>query len=460
MCRRPSPSLALAYHVWPAKDQIRYYALTDRTWQNQDLCPRALSRPWRGKLRTDIAVNNSRLAVAAGETIYSYRFVAPRVSARLEAPRVHFECSFKLESPPGLARDVTSISFLPDGGLDRTLCVGYADGLLERISIPIVDASKENARLGLLDRAVYGIHSGELVQSLVVNNSHLLALSASGTATLIPLSTAEDLVTASTVHLAAKSWAALLTPTHALFGTSSPTPLAAHSLLSTGLSSSPNAILSPGPKANPRSPVYDICGTPPGAPWGASDAIVVSGWFDGLVRVHDLRSSSRLSKDTTTEIPSALKPVMHFWDPWSYEPIYAVAFGGGACAHVAAGSARHSLVAFWDVRAATTVTSHTLSGAAKAGKNARRSSGWSVYAPGSESSSPVYALHMESSRVFGATQSAPFVLDFGPGVGPGTYDALPPIQEQRGGSWGNPGRKGDAFSGKVIKYYHSSGRDH
>jgi hypothetical protein len=38
-------------------------------------------------------------------------------------------------------------------------------------------------------------------------------------------------------------------------------------------------------------------------------------------------------------------------------------------------------------------------------------SGWSVYAPGNDRS-PVYTVILESSRLFGATESRPFVYDF------------------------------------------------
>jgi hypothetical protein len=50
---------------------------------------------------------------------------------------------------------------------------------------------------------------------------------------------------------------------------------------------------------------------PPASPWGASDQIIVSGWFEGLVCVHNMRASPA--------------PMLTFADPWSLEPIYTVA---------------------------------------------------------------------------------------------------------------------------------------
>jgi hypothetical protein len=83
--------------------------------------------------------------------------------------------------------------------------------------------------------------------------------------------------------------------------------------------------------------------------------------------------------------------VLTLANSWSIEPIYSVSSGGGAGSHIAAGSARHSLVSFWDVRSPA--------------------GGFSVHAPLNDPS-PVYSLILESSRLFGVTQSRPFVLDF------------------------------------------------
>ena len=90
-------------------------------------------------------------------------------------------------------------------------------------------------------------------------------------------------------------------------------------------------------------------------------------------------------------------------DPWSYEAIYSLSSGGGTGMNIAAGSARHSVVAMWDVRSSMR--------------------GWSVHAPGDDPS-PVYSLILDGSRCFGATERRAFVLDFGPGVGTETYPSV------------------------------------
>jgi len=84
--------------------------------------------------------------------------------------------------------------------------------------------------------------------------------------------------------------------------------------------------------------------------------------------------------------------------------VYSVAQGGGASAHVLAGSSRHGIVRVWDVR--------------------QPKAGWSAFSPGKDAS-PVYAMAMEASRVFGVTEARTFVLDFDPAVRPADYPPTP-----------------------------------
>ena len=149
--------------------------------------------------------------------------------------------------------------------------------------------------------------------------------------------------------------------------------------------------------------------------------------------MHDLRSSSRITLDNPNpHNPASLLPVLSLYDSFSFEPIYAVACGGGSTSHIEVGTARHSVIAFWDVR--------------------RPTQGCRVHAPGNDSTL-VYSTHLESSRLFGTTQSRPFVYDFGPGITNATY---PQIRNRSGiGAYGlKSSRKGIGYY--VTKYHHRS----
>jgi len=181
-----------------------------------------------------------------------------------------------------------------------------------------------------------------------------------------------------------------------------------------------------------QNAVYGITRAPPSSPWGSSPQILVSGWYDGPVRCYDLRSSSRFASHPTTPMtqrdPAPLRPMLRLHDPWSYESTYSVSCGGGSGSFIAAGSARHSVVSFWDVRFPA--------------------AGWSVHAPHNDRS-PVYQVILESSRLFAATESRPFVYDFGPGVTKETYPHLSPSQANR-----LRHKKGSSVDYYTTKYHH------
>ncbi|KAH9969523.1 hypothetical protein BC827DRAFT_1120733 [Russula dissimulans] len=429
---RPSKSLAKSLSLWRPLTQVKYHTLSDKSWDKQCFIARPLSRPWKGKLQPLLAINESRLFVAAGQTVYSYAFTPSEHEGA--TPGISFEVSYLLSRRDTTRNDITSLACAPDGGADRTLIIGFELGELQRVRLPPCNAGQVDLPVDASFRTPLREHSscGELIEALSVSGNSLLSLSANGKAGLFDLSSPSSPVPTirHTIDLDTRGWSALLSTTasspFAAFGTSSDTPLTIHAITPTSISQTPTQTLRASKPLQPDSDpedverptaVYGIATAPPASPWGASDQIIVSGWFDGLVRVHDRRESC----------PG---PTLTFADPWSFEPIYAVACGGGGGAHIAAGSARHSVVAFWDVRVATR--------------------GWSVHAPGNDVS-PVYSIILESSRLFGATQSRPFVYDFGSAVRPETYPSLPISRGIDGLSY----KKGwDRIGFYVTKYDH------
>jgi hypothetical protein len=449
-------------------------------------------QPWRGKLQPLMAVSPSRLVVAAGSDLYSYVFEPPR--AGNEAPRVRFECLYHLREPGAPRLDVTGAAFVPDGGDNQTICMGFEDGILELVTLPSPPAAEKELVVPSDCRSPLEIDAGDLIESLCSCSSDILSLSLSGRATFLSLASSLPSSSSSssslssnsslsafpytTLELDGRGWSSHLnssasTP-YAAFGTSSPTPLVLHALVSDGFSRTPLAILGAGNNVSSRqSAVYGITRTPSGAPWGGEDQVIVSGWYDGLVRVHDLRTPSYSAPGED----ASFDPVLKLYDPWSTEPIYSVAAGGGSGSHIAAGSARHSVVSFWDVRASASalLPSPAVDASSLAPSplsDANRKHGFSIHGPGNDPS-PVYSLILESSRLFAATQSRAFVYDFGPGVTTSTYPPLPTDtnfvipngNENRGGNRSrallNDGLKRpkqwDGVGYYVTKYSHNRG---
>jgi WD40 repeat protein len=403
--------------LWSPFAQVKYHTLSDRSWEKQRFVARPLSRPWRGKLQPLLAINDSRLFVAAGHTLYSYAFISSDHDGT--SPGISFEASYDFSLQEAPRNDITSLACAPDGGSDSTLFVGFEDGEIQRVNVPPCNPGQLDVPVDSSFRTPFHFHDGDLIEALAMSGDTLLSMSTNGKAGLLNLSCVSS--APHMINLDTRAWSALLCTSFAAFGTSSDTPLAVHSITQNYISPTPTVVLRASKQQcdsdfERPSAVYGIASAPPASPWGASDQILVSGWFDGHVRVHDMRSS--------------IAPTLTFADPWSFEPVYAVACGGGGGAHIAAGSARHSVVAFWDVRVA--------------------SRGWSVHAPGNDVS-PVYSIILESSRLFGATQSRPFVYDFGPDIRPETYPSLPRTH----GNDGLKYKKGlDHIGFHVTKYDH------
>ncbi|KAH9480308.1 hypothetical protein JR316_0006906 [Psilocybe cubensis] len=473
---RPAPSLTAARAHWCPHTRVRFDALTDAAWSAAlaqapalaSFIARPLSRTWAGKLQPVLALSPARLVVAAGSTLYSYAFGASG-TGESAAPRVYAEGAVSLLKTPERPRNITAITFVEDGAQDRTLDVAFQDGSVERVYLtPTSDDS--GSSLSFTRYTLPPIPHSDFIESFSAHSTTQLSLSANGTASLHSTTSPSPSSPTSSISLATRSWTALLSLTsstpYTAFGSSSRTPLAVHALSSTGaLLPRPLALLHTARTADlpadrlPSSAVYGLARGPIGAPWGASPMVLAAGWYDGKVRVYDLRAADRCSPfpfssspssplstsrtPTPTPPPAPLRPMLTLADRWSPEPIYALACGGGGgAAHIAAGTARHSVVAFWDARAASVPVSYldASSGAGSSSfdvhanatavgtsgvnvngtdKSAAQGQpqpqmpgrGWSVHAPGNDAS-PVYALALESARVWGVTQSRPFVYDF------------------------------------------------
>lgn len=364
------------------------------------------------------------LLVAAGHTIYVYPVTDSSSLINDGAPGISCQSSYTFTNNRW---EITSLTFIPYDPLERTVVVGFEDGHIERFFLSPFPKNQPSS-LTIERTSTLGLRSMDRIESLSCSDSMLLSLSSSGIAGLCNLSSESRLVHAISIDW--RSWSSFLSMKSSMpfaaFGTTSPSPLVVHAVTPSAISPAPFAILHPTPE---RSAVYDITDAPPSAPWGSSKQVIVSGWFDGVVRVHDMRSARRYSGVSGS--PAPLRPVLTLRDPWSDEPIYSVSCGGGSSSFVAAGTARHSVVAFWDIR--------------------RPTEGWSVHAPGNDPS-PVYSLILESSRLFGVTQSRPFVLDFGPGVTKQTYPLLPPSTSSQRDSLQ---LKEDGIGYHVAKYNHS-----
>jgi hypothetical protein len=237
-------------------------------------------------------------------------------------PGVVFEASYQLNSHGDAPRNyITSLACAQDSGADRTLFVGFENSELQRVRPPPCNPGQVDLPIDASFRTFFDFHNGDLIEALAVSGDSLLSLSSNGKAGLLNIaSPAPSSSVPHMIDLDTRAWSALLSTSASApftaFGTSSDTPLTIHAITPTSISVTPTMVLCTSQHQDKSAlerptAVYRIATAPPASPWGASDHIIVSGWFEGLVCVHDMRAS--------------LAPMLTFADPWSFEPIYTVA---------------------------------------------------------------------------------------------------------------------------------------
>jgi len=373
LVHHPRPTITQRVAGTP-REQAKYDYLVDHAWHSRSYLARAITEPWP-RMRPVLALSRSYLAIGAGEQVVLFPLHGAAYHGQLNPPtayRIHARDT---------RRDISALAFVPDGGDGRTLLVGRADGLVQRLQFSADGRTfQPTARY---DHPASGVLSLSLVGDT--------AILAARNGTLSVLALRSPWQQPATMQVQSKPWAVHLHPgrTSVAVGSVGANPLHVYPLTPSGLLSS-HALVLAGPAR--QSAVYGICHASDGSLWGSgSSQVLISGWYDGLTRLHDLRQRGRT-------------PVLSLDDPWDDSPVYSVAAGGGGSWHIAAGSSRHGIVRIWDVR--------------------QPKAGWSAFSPGKDAS-PVYALVMESSRLFGVTEARAFVMDFDPSIHHTDYPPTP-----------------------------------
>lgn len=326
------------------------------------------------------------MVISSGSELTTYTFAGSRAlpveeaCARPQAFRDRYgrTCHEQLGRHP---HDIITALACEEGTGD--IVVGHVSGLLQKCRI----TAQRGRRPEILSTSRYS-HSRCAVQALDTTKSGLLACVSSqkgGAVSLYKL--ASPWQEPNTWNLLNKPWSLKLepsskTPHWLAVGQSGPSPLLVYALGEDG---------SPSDKDDPirllgnewSTAVYGFASPPSTSNIGHASQVLVSAWYDGYVRVHDLRRPSR-------------QAVLSLEDPYADVPLYSVACGGGAGCTIVAGTARHGLVRVWDLRAA----------------RSDKTSGSSLFGPGKDSS-PVYGLYMEHDRLFAVTDRRAWMLEFG-----------------------------------------------
>lgn len=201
---------------------------------------------------------------------------------------------------------------------------------------------------------------------------------------------------AKTIPFPTKPWSVHLSPFRSWLavGHSGTAPLSVFQLDSTG---APIAVPSQIAHTSRSTSVYGLTTpSPHSSLFSNPEQTLIAAFYDATTRVYDLRVPSFGSPSDWDAHASDARPpneVVRLVDPWSDDPCYSVGIGGAMGSYVAVGSARNAAVRLFDIRSPA------------------RPSGITAFAPGRDRS-PIYALEMEGSRVWGCTENRGFVLDF------------------------------------------------
>ncbi|CAE6391029.1 unnamed protein product [Rhizoctonia solani] len=391
---RPRPSISLTQHldaISPLR-KARYIHLTDRAWasRNSAIRPLAFNHYPIKDASPHLVATPSMLIIAVANSLHVYSFLNGGTDVRWRG--------YVALHRGGAHDDITGLGALSQANPGRGECVivSLANGKLLRVRLspngePLqatvtAHYTHPAAHITSLSTSQWDSKAG---LALTTALGRLVSLYNTRSPWIEP--TRIEAPTFATVPGKKRNrvWCSLIAQSDSLAITGS-TQLSLHPILPTGLGTQSTVL--PGPAKS--STCYALA-HPPG---GARD-LILSGWHDGFVRMHDLRSG-------------AVELAIH--DPWSDSAVYCVGAGGGSGAHVVAGYSNHGIVAIFDVRSPT--------------------NGYTIYSPVSSLSPPrprngltqVSSLHVEGARIFGTTPHLPFVVDFGPDVTRNTY---PPVKE-------------------------------
>ena len=423
------------HHIWSA----------DLKWGSKSFAVSTLGPPkWIRRQRPILALTEDRVIVSRGQDLQFHNFVFRAGQGHASGALVPGNAlRVKTLSDPETPKlDITGMAAISSTGenslshLGRgtTLYLAREDGTVSRyhVSEPAPSDGRE-AKLNepptasltgryTLPAQSRGVPIKYMASppldtrstSLLRSFFPLLTLSANGMVSLFNAKSPWTAPSSFSLPPGCNPWSAFLSldssSPFAAIGATNPFPLAIFPFENGlgRLSSHPIAVLGDGTNGAVRSPAaYAICRPPSEARgkvsyvWGSSDQIVVSGWHDGVVRVHDMRDSSRASQNGAL---SPLNPVLTLADQTNDAgAVYCIDMGGGSASHIVAGQAIHGCLSIWDVRSVPNRASH---------QTIRAQNGWSTFPPDSNWS-PTYDLIVEGSRIWGAGQSGPFLFDFG-----------------------------------------------
>lgn len=299
--------------------------------------------------------------------------------------------------------DITGVGFHNNG---NDMILSFVHGGVGRIDlrdISNVSSTSKHITMKIPSLAIVKSITSSRIKDLSISGDSAMTVDSSGSLTLFSLKHLCPKIVSTTNPYGGQhkpiAWSSYLSLTssagYAAVGISSSTnPLSVYDISESAIMTQASAHLSPLTSENSTirsTAAYALTGNSTSMGnihnhFFFSDQVILSGWYHGVISIHDLRCPTR----TVSGHNKSLPPVLLLQDPLSLSPIYSLSISGH---RIAAGSAQYSLLQLYDVRAPQ--------------------AGFSVYLPQQRASSPIYSTIMESTRVWAGTESHALVVDFG-----------------------------------------------
>jgi WD40 repeat protein len=419
-----------------AKEIVRYNHMIQKNMERNLMIARQIGPTWLRPYRPILCLGRDKVVVGRGNDILVHHLQNDNLDRSIIRKSVASVVTIRIRTPqnpralPSALDDLTGL--LPVG--PTRYIVTTVGGRIQQVRI---NEGYSSLQPEAITTALYQSVSEGAIESLSAphgKRSADLFLTASRTGSISLYHTASPWASPSTINVTGRPWSSLLclegSHGYAAVGTSGLDCLQLYPIRETGFANSlawsqsrPSALLG---GARKKSAVYDIETSSEEMSYltNNTSAMLLSAWYDGQARIHDLRLSGMgVLSGNEEHLPKRARPVLALADPWSQNSLYSCTFTGRGW--VAAGSSRHGMVHFWDPRMVIEGRRGFLSAQSELPRSACRGGetrdtqdrlewhkgGYSIFTPG-RPESPVYSLQGEGARVWGVSDQRAFVVSF------------------------------------------------
>ncbi|WWC61390.1 uncharacterized protein I303_103973 [Kwoniella dejecticola CBS 10117] len=432
-------------HQWAPLDIVRYNHRINRSLASHTLHALQIVPEWPQSVIPALEITEDQLVLGVGSKILIHPLVhsssgksragcgnSSGSGGKVIDRSIEYVIEDRTKKYQGGKSDIVGI--VPISSIKNDFIVAQFDGTIQRVALPQLVHDDHNIEADNRDRNTsqanisprmkaryssdFSLGHGristqghrESINTLVGTDDGARFMSTSISGKVDIYSTHSPWVEPTSFQLKSRAWSSLLSPTNALLGIQGSIQL--YPICPTGAVLEDHKRKLIGPETPLLSSPYSLhlptssTSIPTSSSTSGQSShnpnILLSGWYDSHIRLHDLRSSSPL-------------PTTQFVDPYTWSDnsaYYSTTYIGEH--HIAGGNSKHGTVSFFDLRNPTSSLNYsnpTNDQNQGQGHRGNSSSNWSCFSPGGKGS-PVYALKSDNGILYGTTERRLFCLTF------------------------------------------------